>query len=86
VSFAQFDSHVIMVLRLVLRRTLGNTGVLQPSPLKESHLEIRVGVLRGEEKVLWHDLFGLVWVVRFFSKLLFECHPLCNFRRKSFLI
>jgi hypothetical protein len=34
VSFAQFDSHEIMVLELALRRTLGITGVLQPSPLK----------------------------------------------------
>jgi hypothetical protein len=41
-----------MILRLALRRTLGNTGVLQPSPLKESRPEIRVGVLRGEEKVI----------------------------------
>ena len=51
-SFAQLDSHVIMILRLALRRTLGNTGVLQPSPLKESRPEIRVGVLRGEDKVM----------------------------------
>jgi hypothetical protein len=29
VSFAQFDSHEIMVLELALRRTLGITGVLQ---------------------------------------------------------
>ena len=28
-SFAQFDSHEIMVLELALRRTLGITGVLQ---------------------------------------------------------
>jgi hypothetical protein len=26
--------------------------VLQPSPLKESRPEIRVGILRGEEKVM----------------------------------
>jgi hypothetical protein len=38
-------------LELVLRRSLRITGVLQPSPLKESHPEIRVGVLRGEVKV-----------------------------------
>jgi hypothetical protein len=51
VSFTQFDSHEIMVLELALRRTLGITRVLQPSPLKESRPEIRVGVLRGEVKV-----------------------------------
>ena len=50
-SFAQFDSHEIVVLELALRRTLGITGVLQPSPLKESRPEIWVGVLRGEVKV-----------------------------------
>ena len=50
--FAQFGSHEIMVLELALRRTLRITGVLQPSPLKESRPEIRVGVLRGEEKVM----------------------------------
>jgi hypothetical protein len=32
VSFAQLGSHVVMILRLALRRTLGNTGVLQSSP------------------------------------------------------
>jgi hypothetical protein len=41
-----------MVLELALRRTLGNTRVLQPSPLKESRPEIWVRVLRGEEKVM----------------------------------
>jgi hypothetical protein len=41
-----------MVLELALRRTLGNTRVLQPSPLKESRPEIWVGVLWGEEKVM----------------------------------
>jgi hypothetical protein len=51
VSFAQFDSHEIVVLELALRRTLRITGVLQPSPLKESHPEIWVGVLRDEVKV-----------------------------------
>jgi hypothetical protein len=30
--------------------------VLQPSPLKESRPEIRVGILRGEEKVIVGDL------------------------------
>jgi hypothetical protein len=40
-----------MVLELALRGTLRITGVLQPSPLKESHPEIRAGVLWGEAKV-----------------------------------
>jgi hypothetical protein len=51
VSFSQFDSHEKMVLELALRRTLGITGVLHHSPLKESRPKIRVGVLRGEAKV-----------------------------------
>jgi hypothetical protein len=58
--------------------------VLQPSPLKESRPEIRVEVLWGEAKVV-ACLNLVVCLLRFFSKLLFECHPLCNFRRKSFL-
>jgi hypothetical protein len=33
-------------------KTLSNIGVLQPSPLTESHPKIRVGVLHGEEKVM----------------------------------
>jgi hypothetical protein len=37
---------------LTMVETLSNTRVLQPSPLKESHPEIRIGVLRGEEKVM----------------------------------
>jgi hypothetical protein len=65
VSFAQFDSHEIMVLELALRRTLGITGVLQPSPLKESRPEIQVGVLRGEVKVK-ACLNLVVYLLRFF--------------------
>jgi hypothetical protein len=72
-----------MVLELALRRTLGNTGVLQPPPLKESRPEIRVRVLRGEAKVI-ACLDLVVCLLRFSSKLLLECHHLCNFRRKSF--
>jgi hypothetical protein len=40
-----------MVTSWALGQTLGNTGVLQPSPLKESRPEIRVAVLRGEAMV-----------------------------------
>jgi hypothetical protein len=36
-----------MVLGLALRKTLSDTGVSQPSPLKESRPEIWVGVLPG---------------------------------------
>jgi hypothetical protein len=42
---AQIFLHEMMVLELVLRRTLSDTGVSQPSPLKESRPKIRVGVL-----------------------------------------
>jgi hypothetical protein len=34
VLLAQFGLHEMMVLELVLRRTLGDTGVSQPPPLK----------------------------------------------------
>jgi hypothetical protein len=47
VPFAQLHLHVIMVTNWVLReKTLSNTRVLQPSPLKEYRPEIRVGVLK----------------------------------------
>jgi hypothetical protein len=50
-------------LELALRSTLGNPGVLQPSPLKESRPEIRVGVLRGEEKLFFYGLIPWGWFV-----------------------
>jgi hypothetical protein len=37
----------MMVLGLALRKALGDTVVSQPSPLKESRPEIRIGVLPG---------------------------------------
>jgi hypothetical protein len=40
----------MMVLELALRKALGDTGVSEPSPLKESRPEIRVGVLPGWSK------------------------------------
>jgi hypothetical protein len=63
VYFAQLGSHVVMILRLALRRTLGNTRVLQPSPLKESRPKIRVRVLLGEEKVM-ACLHGVGWFIK----------------------
>jgi hypothetical protein len=44
---AQFGSHEMLILRLALRETLGDTRVSQPSPLKESRPEIWVRVLPG---------------------------------------
>jgi hypothetical protein len=40
----------MLVLELALEETLGDTGVSQPSPLKESRPEIWVRVLPGEAK------------------------------------
>jgi hypothetical protein len=37
----------MMALELALRKALGDTGVSQPSLLKEYRPEIRVGVLPG---------------------------------------
>jgi hypothetical protein len=80
VLLVQFGLHEMMALDLELRRTLGDTRVSHPSPLKESRPEIRVGVLSGEAK----GETCLKWVLYLLRQLLFECHSLCNFRRKSF--
>jgi hypothetical protein len=79
---AQFDLHEMMTLELVLRRTLGDTGVSQPSPLKGISSRDSgwspPGVKRRVKACL-------KWVLYLLRQLLFECHSLCNFRRKSFL-
>jgi hypothetical protein len=65
--------------------TLSNTRVLQPSPLKGISSRDSGRDPLGVKRRL--RLAFLVWVclLRFFRNLLFECHPLCNFIRKSFL-
>jgi hypothetical protein len=59
-------------------------GVLQPSPLKGiSSRDFRWNPLEGcHEGVLVRCSF---FYLSFSSWLLFECHSLCDFRRKSFL-
>jgi hypothetical protein len=65
-----------------LRETLGDTGVSQPSPLKGIS-EIRARVLLGEAKGETYRKWVIIVIIR--AKLIFKCHSLCNFRRKSFL-
>jgi hypothetical protein len=43
VSFAQFDSHEIMVLELALRRTLGIIGVLHSPTFNIADLKSLLG-------------------------------------------
>jgi hypothetical protein len=78
---AHFGSHEMLILGLALRETLGDTGVSQPSPLigisPRDSGQSPPGVKRRVR------LIGSGCSI-YLGKLLFECHSLCNFRRKSF--
>jgi hypothetical protein len=63
VYFTQLGSHVVIILRLALRRTQVTLGCYNLPPLKESLPEIRVGVLLGEEKVM-ACLHGVGWFIK----------------------
>jgi hypothetical protein len=73
VSFAQFDSHEIMVLELALRRTLGITGVLHTALVVErveegqaypvQHPVYFISEVLGPSKIRYPQVQKLLYVV-----------------------